>query len=67
MKGTQTNEREERRDRLADFFFFFLREINPINSTERGLEFCKAHLELTPHIQTLCFPRLVFPSSAFPF
>jgi len=22
MKGTQANEREERRDRLADFFFF---------------------------------------------
>ena len=67
MKGTQTNEREERRDRLADLFFFFLREINPVNSMERCLEFCKAHLELIPHIQTLCFPRLVFPSSAFPF
>ena len=25
MKGTQANEREERRDRLADFFFFFKR------------------------------------------
>ena len=51
MKGTQTNRGEERRDKLADFFF--LRKINPINSTERCLEFCKAHLELIPHIHTL--------------
>lgn len=30
-------EEKETRDRLADFLFFFLREINPVNLNERCL------------------------------
>lgn len=56
MKGTQTNEREERRDRLADFLFFFFKR----NKS------CKLHGKVPRVLQGTFRVDSTHPNSLFP-
>ena len=56
MKGTQTNEREERRDRHADFLFFFFKR----NKS------CKLHGKVPRVLQGTFRVDSTHPNSLFP-
>lgn len=68
MKGDPDKwKRRKKRQACWLLAFFFLREINPVKLHGKVPRVLQGTFRVDSTHPKLCFPRLVFPSSAFPF